>query len=206
MPPNVLQAYEHVCNRCSEIAAEVLQESADSRAVIDLRVSFCCTCAGLCSRSQPALPPDHPVPEDWQVVEARPHTVVHRRSFHEFSCVVAVLLLQFSGSSPTARFLMVLALTGPPVVAAWLAPTPTNHPIGQARLAAGEEELQALRGVLAGAEDAGGFLRAYRHPPALAPELAGLGLAAGAWPADMNDVFKQCVAGLGTLCLAPIGS
>jgi hypothetical protein len=61
----------------------------------------------------------------------------------------------------------------------------------QARLSAGEEELEVLRAQLATAGQWDAFRIAYRHDASLDPGLAALTLRAQCWPKDLAEVFKR---------------
>jgi hypothetical protein len=63
--------------------------------------------------------------------------------------------------------------------------------IVQARLAAGEVELDELKAILSACKERDAFLAAYRHEGALDDDFAFQALDAHCWPKEMNEVFNK---------------
>ena len=61
----------------------------------------------------------------------------------------------------------------------------------QARLAAGEVELDKLKNILAACKEREAFLVAYRYEASLDDNFAFLALDAYCWPKEMNEVFNK---------------
>jgi hypothetical protein len=66
-------------------------------------------------------------------------------------------------------------------------------PHAQARLTAGEAELDELRAILSSSKERDGFRLAYRHEASLDEEFAYLALDAHCWPKEMHETFNKCV-------------